>query len=305
MKDLTNEKKLKILVIVLAVLLVAAVVALIIVAGGKKAADDPIVETPAAPVEVLPSESVAEQTEATDPVETEPEAPDIEISTPYGTLYYPGQWKDYLQVEQISSDVHTVKFLCRLDDATTLDLFSIAFGGDQGYAWVNAPDGTKAAVNIICDQIEEDTNWTSSQRTTVFTMQEALNMVLNKMEFVEADASVEPTVIPEDDTAMDIETPYGVLKYPARWSEYLVTKVNEKKGYSIKFSAKIGEHDEQHLFTIYFGGKKGIEAATVGGEKLLLELAEPELDDSWTDEERLILTAMQEDMNYLLSNLPA
>ena len=308
MKEKNNDKKLKILVIVLAVLLVAAVAALVIVLTGKGPAEAPAVD-PAAPATEAtePTESVPEETEGPEdlgvPVETAPDAEDIEIATPFATLRYPGQWVDYLQTEQISGDVHTVKFYCRLDDSI-IELFSISFGGEDGYAWMQADDGSTVAVNVVCEQIEAQPDWTDSQRVTVYTMQEGLNAVLNGLEFVQAPAANEQSVIPEDDTLADIETPYGALKYPARWSEYLITKADESGAYSVKFSAKIGEHAEEHLFTVYIGGDKGIEAGAIGDKSLRIEIAEPVLDDTWSDDESLILTAMQEDMNYLLSNLP-
>lgn len=310
-----KQKTLKTLIVVLSVVLVALLILLAVLIRGNQpenAPTEPSTE-PSVSTEPMqtPSESTPEETEeVTEPeVETVPETPDVEIETPYCTLYFPGEWEELLQVEQVKGDVHKVIFSCKLDDSRTVELFRFLFGGEDGIGAVKAPDGKLINVSVKSAEIKPEDDWTTSQINMVFSMQEALNEVLAGLDLVEHEVTTEPTVIPEDDTPSDLDTPYGMLQYPARWDKYLVTKISEKNGYSIKFSAKIGDHKAEHLFTVYFGGDKGIEATTVKDSKgkevaLRLVVAEPELDSSWSDDERLILLAMQEDMNYLLSNLP-
>jgi len=310
-----KQKTLKTLIVVLSVILVALLILLAVLIKGNQpenAPTEPSTE-PSASTEPMqtPSEPVPEETEeVTEPqVEIAPETPDVEIETPYCTLYFPGEWEEVLQVEQVKGDVYKVIFSCTVEDGLAVELFRFLFGGEDGIGAVKAPDGKLVNVAVKSAEIKPGDDWTTSQINMVFSMQEALNEVLARMEFVEPEITTEPTVIPEDDTPSDLDTPYGTLQYPARWDKYLVTKVSEKNGYSIKFSAKIGDHKAEHLFTVYFGGDEGIEAATVKDSKgkevtLRLAVAEPELDGSWSDDERLILLAMQEDMNYLLSNLP-
>lgn len=317
METQKNNKKLKITIAVLAAVLVAVVALLIVLISGNKPEPVPAqtLPMPEATVDPIADETLEEAADpmqegaATEPtVETVPDTPDLEIVTPYCTLYYPGEWEELLHVEQVEGDVYTVKFFCKLEGEGNIELFHILFGGEEGFGTIKATDGKLVNVAAKSMEITPKDSWTTSQMNIVFTMQEALNEVLSGLALVEVEAT-EPTVIPEDDTPSDLDTPYGTLKYPARWDEYLVTKVNKKDDYSIKFSAKIGSHSEEHLFTVYFGGDKGMEAGTVkdssGKEVTLrLEVAEPELDGSWTEDERIILLAMQEDMNYLLTNLP-
>ena len=307
-----KNKKMKTLIAVLAAILVLSLVVLLVLIGGSKepqsVATEPSTEAMTEPSETtLPTtESVEETTEP--PVETVPDTPDLEIETPFVTLHYPGEWEELLHVEQTEGDIYTVAFFSKLEFGN-VELFRISFGGDEGIGAVKTADGKTVNVSVHSADIVPGDNWTESQKNIVFTMQEAVNHVLNNLDLVEMEPAA-PAVIPEDDTPSDLETPYGTLKYPARWDKYLVTKVNKKGTYSVKFSAKIDDHDAMHLFTIYFGGDEGAEAGTVKDSKgkdvtVRLSVAEHELDGSWTEDQRLILLAMQEDMNYLLANLPA
>lgn len=301
-----KNKVLWIVIGVLAALLIAAVVMLAIVMGGNQSA-----QLPADP-EMVPEASVdpivEQEAEEPQPTETEvpviPETPSVEVETPYGTLYYPGEWEELLHVEQREGDVYTVAFFSKLDEQTNVELFHILFGVDEGIGAVKTADGQMVNVTAQSLDIAMDESWSTSQKNIVFTMQEGLNFVLEHMDI--APATSEPFQIPEDDTPMEIDTNWAVLKYPARWEQYLEVMALED---GMSFYAKIGEHEAEHMFAVYFEGDKGIEAATVktkdgGSVTLRLELAQPELDDSWGDDERRILLAMQEDMNYLLMNLP-
>ena len=316
MENQKNNKALKIVAIVLAAVLAVLLIAIAVLTIGSKPEDVPAEPSTEPSASTAPSEEAAPEEPVTVPVEEEtepvvaiaPETPDVAIETPYCTLYFPGEWEELLSVEQVTGDVHTVIFSCKLDADNLIELFRISFGDKNGIGQVKASDGELVNLSVMSTDIQPDENWTTSQTNMVFGMQEALNEVLQRIEFVEQ-KTTEPTVIPEDDSPSDLDTPYGTLKYPARWDAYLVTKTDKDDGYSVKFSAKIGSHDEEHLFTVYFGGEEGIEAGTVkdsSGKEVVLRLAIPdlELDGSWSEDERLTLLAMQEDMNYLLSNLP-
>lgn len=311
------NKTMKIIIVCLCAVLLALLVLMMVLAGGRNhnAPAEPTVPTTEpseatvpttepAPPETEPEEETAEPTE-----NIIPETPPIKIETPYLTFYYPGEWEELLYVEQVEGDVHTVKFFCAFTPDSPIELFTIFFGTEDGFGYVKTHDSKAVSIAVKSAEIQPDENWSDDQIQAVYAMQEALNDVLSRLTFTEAESTTEPTVIPENNTPSNLDTPYGSLVYPAKWDAYLITEVDREDGYSIKFSAKIGNHAQEHLFTVYFGGDKGIEAATVkdgnGNEVTLrLDVAEPELDSSWSDSERLILLAMQEDMNYLLSNLP-
>lgn len=106
---------------------------------------------------------------------------------------------------------------------------------------------------------------------------------------------------------MDIATEYGDLRYPKRWDDQLRTEVLEKDGIStVEMYATVGEHEELHIYDVLFGGDVGtcIGAVNAGGEKVYVNLVSYDLDlNDWSEEDRLTLLAMKEDINYLIDEL--
>ncbi len=107
---------------------------------------------------------------------------------------------------------------------------------------------------------------------------------------------------------MGIATKYGDLLYPGRWRENLRTNVTEKDGVStVEFYATVGEHEEIHLYDVLFDGDDGVcvGAFEADGKKVYVNIVsyDSDIDDSWTEEERLTLQAMKEDINYLIDEL--
>lgn len=105
-----------------------------------------------------------------------------------------------------------------------------------------------------------------------------------------------------------IATKYGDLLYPKRWNEQVRTNVTEKDGIStVEMYATVGEHEEMHIYDVLFDGNDGVCIGAVmhDGEKIYVNLVsyDTELDDTWTEDERLTLMAIKEDINYLIDSL--
>lgn len=128
------------------------------------------------------------------------------------------------------------------------------------------------------------------------------------------DPTTEPTdpsipsqpVVDAEDMALD--TPYMVLHYPAMWAEYLDIDLKESGIYRVTYNAAIGSHSKVQLFTVYFGGNQGSLLKTIKTEdgkmvEVRIEVKELSLGGNWTEEEKSIVFAMQEDLNYLLARM--
>lgn len=330
-------KKMKTLTLFLAVLL------LLSACGKKKSAEITVPETTAAVETTVPATTVPETTAATEPETLPVPAEDHIISTLYGDLHFPGDWAPFLKTE-ITENPYTVTFFAVLDGRDNPQkLFSLTFGGkaEEAAAAVRTGDGYVALAVINEDFIPDDT-WTDQEVNIVFTMQEALNTVLENLSLADADVLLpaaqtssgtssqtsqqkpqsesQPEQQPETNNPgaaqlpesmkedMAIDTPYMELHFPSKWAENLSIQVNESDNYSVSYNCSVGDHGDLHLFTVYFGGEIGAPLKTIkteSGEMVEIRIDVPELsmDSSWTEEEKSFAYAMQEDLNYLIGKL--
>ncbi len=118
------------------------------------------------------------------------------------------------------------------------------------------------------------------------------------------------TVGAPDDSreAIEIATKYGTLLYPHEWEKNLRTEIVDKEEYKVEFYGTVEGKTEQHLFDLLFNGEKGYNLGTLTTEtgeavQLNIESYDFELDDSWTEDEKFTLYAMQEDINYTIGML--
>lgn len=251
------------------------------------------------PPESVPAEPTAGQT-FTEP--TQPDAvDDFAIETPYGTLYYPGEWAPLLRTEITEENGCHVAFHADLDSGRQQELFTLTFGGTDPIGAFTAGDGTKVGVSVTLAEFTPDNTWTDSEINVVYAMQDGLNHVLDNL-------ALEPMGAEESPADMALDTPYGELHFPVRWAEYLATEVDETDGYTVRFCARIGDHADQPLFAIHFGGNQGVfygktNSASGEGAEIRVTVSEISLDESWTDAETSLVYAMQEDLNYLLEHM--
>lgn len=108
--------------------------------------------------------------------------------------------------------------------------------------------------------------------------------------------------------AIEIATKYGTLLYPLEWEKNLRTEVVDKEEYKVEFYGTVEGKKEQHLFDLFFNGEKGYNLGTLTTEageavQINIESYDFELDDSWTEDEKFTLYAMQEDINYTIGML--
>ena len=256
--------------------------------------------------------------------------PDAEIVTPYGTMYFPGDWAVFLATDTQEGEVYAVNFLCRLETGREVPLFTIAFGGEMkdAMAAVKGADGKLVAVAVAEETFAPDDTFSDSDVNIVYNMLACLNYVLESLDLQEAvveepqqtTAATQPseskpqetkpgsseTLPPEMRDDMAIDTPYGELHYPVKWAEHLSVKVDQSNGYSVAFYCSLEGHEDALLFTVHFGGTQGavvtkISDKTGGTVEVRVSLVELDLDETWIDNDVGIAYSMQEDINYLLN----
>lgn len=107
----------------------------------------------------------------------------------------------------------------------------------------------------------------------------------------------------QDEEAFTIETVYGNLYYPKKWEPQLRTEIVEEENYTVKFYGVVEDKEEQHLFSLVFGdnGSK-LGSLEKDGEIITVSIAfeETSMDENWSDDEKKVIYAMQEDINYLI-----
>lgn len=255
-----------------------------------------------------------------------PEAPaeDIQIDTPYGMVRYPGQWGEYLKVEQTEGDPYILSVSAKLEGREPCKVFCVTFGEPAAdvVGAVQCEDGSYALVGVEYASFAPAEDWNDSEKTIFYGMQEALNYVLETLnlqdpalamheqeEAGQSETELPSAELPEsmkEDLAMD--TPYMELHYPSQWSETLSIIHTEAPVYSVAFFSKVEGHEDVHLFTVFFGGTEGVSLKTIqtaDGSVVDVRLLVPEidLDDTWTDDEAELVYTMQEDLNYLLDKM--
>ena len=108
---------------------------------------------------------------------------DVIISTEYGDLYYPDQWADLINTEQVKAgDTITVSFSTRIDD-TSYALFDVTIGGEAGALVGELTDsgGTKRSVYIKTSEIPEDPDLDEGEQNRLYAMQEDLNYLIDNL----------------------------------------------------------------------------------------------------------------------------
>ena len=110
---------------------------------------------------------------------------DILIDTAYGTLYYPLQWKDYFSYEISEDDPYTVKFLGKISEKNTVELFSIVFG-EKGDIHVGEIVGDNACKVYVSPVTEINKKWNDDEVATFQAMQEDLNYTIEKLTKIKA-----------------------------------------------------------------------------------------------------------------------
>lgn len=120
-------------------------------------------------------------------IEEAPEATvqqtDIIISTQYGDLHYPEQWKEFIRTEQEEKeDVVIVVFKADIN-GMTYPLFEVSIGSVDGKPVGQITDaaGNSRNVSVQVDEVLEDPALTEGEQNRLYAMQEDINYVIENL----------------------------------------------------------------------------------------------------------------------------
>lgn len=105
-----------------------------------------------------------------------------------------------------------------------------------------------------------------------------------------------------------IETPYCTLYYPVQWQEQVRIEAVEGEAYVVQFYGQVEGKEEQHLFDVLFGSAEGTligDLKTADGANVSISIVSYafEFGEEWTEDERISILTMQEDINHVLGKL--
>ena len=108
----------------------------------------------------------------------------LEIVTPYCTMYYPARWNStmYYEHDDSQEDIYKVHVYGRVSETESQLLFSIYFGGDEGdqLGAVMNSEGIPVPVNLLLNQLELD-GLNEEDAELLCAMQEASNELVEKL----------------------------------------------------------------------------------------------------------------------------
>ena len=227
------------------------------------------------------------------------------IETPYGQLLYPGEMKQTLRWEEMSSEPYILAFYGYVGDHPQQHLYDISIGTDleDPYGTIMTPDGNTAQIAVRYYPFTPDSGWTEEQADAIYAMQETANQILEQFALVEMPMDMQPEETASEDIL--IKTPYGELRYPGKWANNVRIQRSSGKPYLVRFYGHAGSIAEQHLFSLAFGGNEGVEVATVAdarGHAVNVYLISAGITgEEGKDKDQLY--AMLEDSNYLIESL--
>jgi len=108
----------------------------------------------------------------------------LEIETPYATLYYPAQWANTVSCvnDDSQKDVYMVRFYSRIEGLENQLLFAIYFGGDEGeqLGAIMGSEGIPVPVNLVMAELKLD-GLNEDEVKLLCTMQEASNQLIERL----------------------------------------------------------------------------------------------------------------------------
>ena len=132
----------------------------------------------------LESTTAAETTAAAPERQTEETIPEetltgFVLNTPIGTLIYPEEWEQYLDVEErVDGDNYRADFACRLSDGTA-HLFTLSVGPEGLGFRMGDLNGQEVWIDV--SPAEEQEQWTEEESVRVVAMQERVNDLINQI----------------------------------------------------------------------------------------------------------------------------
>lgn len=182
-----EKKRLNPLWIVLVVQIIIIIVLVVLLL--RPQASEPVVEQPATQPTVAatekPEETAAPQETVAQPQiqETEPQEAEVEIVTPYCSLYIPYEWSESISTETVPQDFGLNLVFIGTVNGKQADLFTVCFGGEEGFpvGTVTTADGFMLDITIDLAEFSADAGWTDAEIDELSAMQESMNHIISRL----------------------------------------------------------------------------------------------------------------------------
>lgn len=238
------------------------------------------------------------------PEETEAVGTEESVETGFGTLTYTDFWNGGLR---IAEEEGRISGFGTVPGKPELKLFEISVGGDgeTSAGMYTDENGQQVPVFLTVPELTVDADWTEEEQRAIYAMQNVLNDILDQLELSPVEQPKETEAVPEDVT---VTTTYGAVTYPGQYNGKLRIAQDTSNGYRIRAFATMPGKAELHLFDIVIGNKGAVYAGVLtdpyGNRKdVYLNVADLNLDDSWTEEERNEISRMQDLLNDFCEQL--
>lgn len=240
------------------------------------------------------------------PTESVPAATQSGIETPYGALFVPEEWAQYLRLEHKEGNGNWVGCCYLSEGRNPMPLFEVLFADPDSnvVGYLIMEDGSRVSVSIVMHELTFGDDWTEEEKALVSAAQEAVNEIIGQLDVI--DKNILDDTQKED---LQFQTPYCTVYYPEMWADSVRFEESTEDGYALKLIAVLDDAREIPLAELYFGKGGGFGIWSLQQENgeyidVGLELFEIVTDDTWTDEDCQKVFSMQEDMNYLLGRIP-
>lgn len=290
MDNAKNKKSLKALA--LAIVLVLIVAAALIAAGKKNDETEPT-ELIKMNDETGAAELIKEndETEAAEP---------IAYTTDYVELFYPHEWGEKTRVSIENSETSSVAaFFYIMENGSQVPLFDVIFGQRETGAYlgeIRTESGDLIPVCVLSHELDQSIKWMQTDIAAYYAMQEDANFLIDQLPLVTDLQAAEDIAI---------ETEFATLRFPGKWAGQLRT---DSDGNSIAFYGTVEGMPEFRLFDVCFDVEEQEALGYLETESgkpcyVSVQIYSIEKEEGWSDYQMEQLMAVQEDLNYLLSNL--
>ena len=260
-----------------------------------------------------PAPETTEPSEETKPEGTEPLA-DLEVMTPFCTLYYPGEWSSNVRSEQQDQGYgYAVRFYGSAGGQET-ELFSVFFGygtDDAEYVGTHMKGGISTDVYVEIADFDPDNSWDGAAAAEIYAMQVDADYLVEKLEeelFFQMPEDEELETVPDLSDAV-LETPYCTLYYPGEWKDAVSWEItSEGDSCMIAFTGLISGQN-MPVFAVTFNDPEdtGFRMGTWNDQgrdiAVCLTLYDFPQDQSWGETERNLFLTLQEQAFTMLEKL--
>ena len=243
-------------------------------------------------------------------------AEDIMVETPFCALCYPGNWGGAIRTESDDLGYGYVVRFYGTSGSVEAELFSVMFGycsENAEYVGTFMCNGISTDVYMETAALVDEDSWATRDADRIRAMQADADYIIEKLKedpfFNTENGEGTETEIP---TTIDeiVETPYCLLQYPAQWKDAVHWEIrSDDDRYDVVFIGTVNEKEYQ-LFTFSFGSNtdSGFQVGIVQYEdeevEVYLTLYDAPSEENWTDEQRSLFKALQDQAYSVLEHLP-